>query len=401
MDTSLNHKNLKLLWWLRNIALLGQAAAILIVTRGLHATLPESPLWNILLILLLVNTLTFWRIKKARTIRNREFFIQLLVDVSALGGLLYYTGGATNPFASLFILQVIIAAVTLPPVFTWVIAAITVILYTVLMFWNRVVPDFTHHHMGDFFTLHVQGMWLSFLLLAGMVAWFVVRMNSIIRRQNTLLAEAEKLAALGTLATSAAHELATPLSIMAVINEVCEPPHIAREYASQIAKCKQILSRITAAGGVARAESGAPMRLDNFLNDTIAHWRETHSFATLETRIQGDGQFRIAAEQVFQQALMNLLDNAAEASPDYVKFEAEWDEQILKIIIRDHGEGVAEEAKESIGEAGFTTKPHGFGLGVFLAKSVIARLEGTFDMVSKTGKGTTVTIRVPLSKLAI
>lgn len=184
MSQLLNHKNLKLLWWLRNVALIGQAGAILIVASVLRIPLPEMPLWAILTGIALLNVFTWWRIETAKTITDHEFLIQLLADVGALTGLLYFTGGATNPFASLFILQVIIAAIALPPRYTWAIAGITIALYTSLMFWNVEMPYFLHHHIGDFFSLHVQGMWLSFIFLAGIIAWFVVQMNATIRRQN-------------------------------------------------------------------------------------------------------------------------------------------------------------------------------------------------------------------------
>jgi two-component system sensor histidine kinase RegB len=166
MENITNYKNLKLLWWLRSIAIFGQTTAILVVTHALQIPLQTAPLWSIIGGLALVNAFTLWRVKTARHITETEFFGQLLTDITALAGLLYFTGGATNPFASLFILQVIIAAITLTPLYTWIAAGLTIVFYTALMVWNVEVPYFMHHHMGDFFNMHVQGMWISFILLA-------------------------------------------------------------------------------------------------------------------------------------------------------------------------------------------------------------------------------------------
>jgi len=228
MDKTSYFKNLKLLCGLRSVAIIGQVAAILLVTKGLHIELPIIPLWSIISALVVINGLTFIRIKKGRAISQFEFFSQLLIDMTALFGLLYFSGGAANPFTSLFILQVIIAAVTLPPAYAWVAAGISVAFYTALMFLGIEVPYFQHHHSGDFFNLHVQGMWISFILLAGIISWFVVRMNVTIRRQDALLAEAEKIAAVGMLAANAAHELGTPLATLFVLAENADN-HIFKE----------------------------------------------------------------------------------------------------------------------------------------------------------------------------
>ena len=270
------------------------------------------------------------------------------------------------------------------------------------MFYNVEVPHLMHHGGGgDFFSLHVQGMWISFILLAGIVAWFVARMNRIIRRQDALLADAERMAALGTLATGAAHELGTPLAIMAVLAEDCEPKTATR-FSEQIARCKAILGRITAAGGVARAEGGAPMPLQDFLNTLLAQWQKEHADTVLSSSLAGIGNPSVVAEASLEQALVNLLNNAADASPHSISIEAEWTAQTLTIQIHDDGAGVDPAIRADLGKPGISTKTHGLGLGVFLAKNVTQRMEGKLDIrPRKNATGTTAHITLPLRKLAL
>ncbi len=397
MEKATHHKNLKLLWWLRSIAILGQMAAILVVTCVFQIPLQTPPLWMIIGGLAVVNAFTLWRINTARHITQTEFFGQLLTDITALFGLLYFTGGATNPFASLFILQVIIAAITLSPFYTWVAAAITIAFYTSLMIWNVEVPYFQHHHIGDFFNMHVQGMWISFIMLAVMIAWFVVRMNSTIRRQDALLAEAEKIAAIGTLAANAAHELGTPLATMFVLAEDADNSMLKE----QLLRCKQILSRITAAGGVTRAESGAPIPLDDFLCSVVEQWKADHADVPLWVDIQQGNAPRIVGDYGVEQAIRNVLDNAADASAHAVSITAQWTAQTLTIAITDKGAGVPQAVADTFGEVGGTTKQGGLGLGLFLSRSVITRLGGVLDLRSAPGVGTVATITLPLRRLAI
>jgi two-component system sensor histidine kinase RegB len=392
------HKNLKLLWWLRCIAIAGQTTAILAVTCALGIPLRTAPLWSIIGALAAVNIGTLWRIRTAQRICEGELFAQLLVDMTALLGLLYFTGGAANPFASLFILQVIIAAIALSPRYTWSAAAVTVGFYTLLMFKNVEMPYFEHHHTGNFFTLHVQGMWISFVLLAIIVAGFVVRMNGTIRRQDALLAEAEKIAAIGALAANAAHELGTPLATLTILAE--DAGELSPLFKEQLARCKQIVSRITAKGGVIRAESGAPMMLDAFLRRVAEGWQADNPDTVLTATIAASPAQRIIAEHGLEQAIRNLLDNAADASPPAVALHAAWTAQTLTVTITDTGNGIAPHIAEAIGKAGITTKPHGMGMGLLLAHSVVARLEGTLAFMPAP-RGTIARIALPLRKLAL
>ena len=268
--------NLKLLWWLRNIAIIGQVIAIYIVTRMLDIPLMEKPLWLLTALLVVVNIATWVRITRSLNITEFEFFCQLLLDIGILFGMLYFTGGATNPFAQLFILQVIIAAITLSALYTWAVAGITITLYTSLMIWNVEVPYFMHHHMGDFFNFHVQGMWLSFMLLAGIIAWFVVRMNMTIKRQDSLLAEAEKIAAIGKLATYAAHELGEPMAKLSALAKdldkdisKIERKKKAEIFSSQLDNFRGILSNIAEAGKTLHEKDSLIIPLDTFLKETI------------------------------------------------------------------------------------------------------------------------------------
>jgi len=399
MEKTSYFKNLKLLWWLRNIAIIGQAAAILLVTRGLNIELPIIPLWGIIGTLIIINVLTIFQLKTGKTISKFEFFFQLLIDMTALFGLLYFSGGAANPFTSLFILQVIIAAVTLPPSYAWTAAAISIAFYTTLMFFSIEVPYFQHHHTGDFFNLHMQGMWISFILLAGIISWFVVRMNITIRRQDALLAEAEKIAAVGMLAANAAHELGTPLATMAVLAEDCEAKK-SRQFSEQLSRCKQILSRIAAAAGVARAESGSATTLDVFLSDIVSSWKNDNPAVAFTANIQKGDSLEIVAEYGLKQAITNLLDNAADISPEFVQLDAKWTGQSLNLTIQDKGRGIPPEILHNIGEAGFTTKLNGLGLGLFLARSVIIRLEGSLDFKKMPGGGTIAAINIPIKRIA-
>ena len=125
----------------------------------------------------------FWvwlRHKAAEPVTDREFFIQLLVDLVALTSILYYAGGASNPFVYLLVLPMIISAAALPQTYTWIIAGLSAASYTLLMLWRVEVPEFINMHSKSAMDLHAAGMWLGFVVLSVLIATFVAAMAQLV-----------------------------------------------------------------------------------------------------------------------------------------------------------------------------------------------------------------------------
>jgi two-component system sensor histidine kinase RegB len=423
--------NLRRLFVLRNIEIGGQALAVGVATQTLAIALPLPPLLAVIGFLALCNGLTWWRLKQPWPVSDLELFGQLLLDVAALAGLLYFSGGSTNPFVSLFLLPLTIAAATLAPRYTWSMAALAVGCYTLLMF-NYVplppsgaaptsMPPMVmegaasgHMQMEHGFGLHVLGMWFNFLVSALLIAFFVVRMAASIRERDGLLARAredalrhEQIIALGTLAAGAAHELGTPLSTMAVVikelqYEVAAQPDVSDSLATlreQVDQCKGILSRLLASADHARAEGGERRPVDAFLDELLDKWSLMRP--GIRASVHWDGVQpapHILAEQTLFQALMNLLNNAADASPAAVEVEGRWSERELHLEIRDRGPGLTPDAMQRAGTPFFTTKPpeQGFGLGLFLANASIERCNGKVRLFNRDGGGACVDVTLPL-----
>jgi two-component system sensor histidine kinase RegB len=96
--------------------------------------------------------------------------------------------------------------------------------------------------------------------------------------------------------------------------------------------------------------------------------------------------------------LCNILDNAADASPDDVQWQASWDRDWLTMEINDRGKGLSTEAEQLIGTRPYSEKGEGMGLGLFLAHSIISRFAGEVRLHNREGGGVTTRIRLPLSK---
>jgi len=420
-------KNLHWLFVLRNLLLGVEAMLILISVYGLDIPLRQIPLWGILTVLGTFNWITWIRLTSAPAVSEFELFAQIAVDVLAITAILYFTGGATNPMAWFFLLPLIIAATVLPHSYTWYLVIFASSCYTVLIGYYQPLPEIqavtlpsdvslmTHSYMEHHdIQLHVFGMWFGFVFSAVLVAYFVVEMANTLRERERRLAEAreqalrnERVVALGTLAAGAAHEMGTPLGTMAIVIHELEQEFEAEEFAAlrekmqilrgQITRCKNALAVMSASAGEARAEGGHPMPITRYLNEVAETWRREKPGVALDYRLRTPGPSPlIIAEVTLTQALINILNNAAEVSPKGVMLEAGWNQDRAFIDVTDRGPGIAPDLSAHLGKAPITTKEHGLGVGLFLAFSTIERLGGSIELLPRAGGGTRTAITLPL-----
>ena len=104
------------------------------------------------------------------------------------------------------------------------------------------------------------------------------------------------------------------------------------------------------------------------------------------------------AENALSKALVNLLDNAADASPDAVRVTAQWDKHKLQLMIINEGGKLSDEALSKIGSKPFSNKLDGIGIGAFLAHEIVRRLDGEIVLAKGEQGGLETTIRLPLLK---
>lgn len=389
--------------------------AVLSIRFIVGMPLPLAPIAAGLAALLLVNCVIHWEISTQRPVSEQGLFVNFTAEILALTSLLYFVGGSTSPLVSLYLLPLTMAANLLTRSRTWALTLLTVVCYSLLLEWyvpfapqeQHSDPEATH------FGLHVLGMWVIFIVSAGLVAHYVSSLAQSLRERDRQLANAreealrnERIVALGTLGAGAAHELGTPLATMSVLAEDMARRHrhdaeLANDVAdlqSEIAQCKRILSALTETTGSMRGEGGGAQTADRFLERTIDRWQLMRPAARATLRwLESSPAPTLVADRTLEQALLNLLNNAADASPAGFEVVGRTDGNHVVIDILDRGPGLTAEVQARAGELFFTTKgpEEGMGIGLFLANATIERFGGSVRLFNRTGGGACTSITLP------
>jgi two-component system sensor histidine kinase RegB len=275
-----------------------------------------------------------------------------------------------------------------------------------------------HDRFGGDFDLHVAGMWVNFLIAAALIVLFVGRMARAVRRRDQELAtmrEAtlrdQQIVELGTLAAGTAHELNTPLSTLALLVEELDETSTdaaqksrLRVMMEEIGVINRRLNRI--AGGVeaARSEGARYVGLESFLRGVIQQWSSAHPEIELTADFALPAEDpQIVAEVTLDQAIRNVLDNAAHATigngGTHVDVLVACLDTTLTITVSDHGVGLDPALRDEIGLKIVSTKERGLGIGLLLSRAALQRFGGGLELKSRPSGGVEARIHLPLDEL--
>jgi two-component system sensor histidine kinase RegB len=435
-------------WWFAAL----QAVALLVAERVFHLDLPLQPLLIFLAVGLASNGALAWWVRRrtpgagrGRELSSPAVAGVLSLDVLLLMAMLAWSGGAHNPFSVAALVQVTLAATLLPPRWTWAVVAVAVLGYGALFApegapgllpWSEIVAEATDDMAGELagmgapcphcaapasgLSLHLQGMWMAFVLAAGLVAHFVGRVSASLRAHGrALVAMGEaasrhrRLEALTTLAAGAAHELATPIGTIALVaGELAgnarregAPAEVLEDLAllsDEVARCRAILDRMGGAAQGLPAELPVVVTMARIGADVQGRLLPEQA-ARLRLALD-DTVAALAPPEALARTLLTLVSNAfdASAADGEVRLSAKaaptaTGEIQVCFEVRDTGVGMEAELLARACEPFVSTKQpgRGMGLGLYLAHRFAQDVGGSLTLNSAPGQGTTVRLWVP------
>ena len=256
------------------------------------------------------------------------------------------------------------------------------------------------------------GNYLSFGISAVLAAWFIMGIRRNLARRDVELAAAKAqideeamVLRIGLMASTAAHDLGTPLTNLAVILDdwadlglpaEAEVKQQAALMQEAVAVCRETISRLLQAAGAARLEAAGALDAAAFAGSVAESWRVTHPQVAVLVDDQRKHPGRIIADVLLRRALLNLLDNAAEAGGTIIRVAVSDAGLRVEIAVCDNGPGFPADLLAS-GPGAFHSGHSGAsrGLGLFLVQSVLRRVNGELRLANIDGGGAKAAIVLP------
>jgi len=414
-------QNLIRLSSIRAVALLGQIVALVYFTQISPIGLPATAIAVVLAVYASVTAATWQRSRMQVPITDNEFFTHLLADILFFSLLLYFSGGASNPFISYYLIPISIAAITLSRRYSIFVALTAMVAYSLLLKYYMPIAALapSHHHGAGNNSLHILGMWANFAISAAIIIYFISRMASALKIQQQEIAlqrEAqlrdEQLLAVGTLAAGTAHELGTPLNTMKLIVDEMLASEITDNNLNnsdlsllnqQIDQCKTTLKQLLTTAEESQSSRLEAQSVENYFTKVLERWQLMRPNLKANTHFSDCIDHAAVFHPTIAQSILNLLNNAADAST-HVDVNISWNTDTATIDIRDYGTGLDPAKMDSFGEAFVTDKADGLGLGLFLSQATLTRFGGSVSLKnvapSDTSGGTLTRILLPLEASA-
>lgn len=379
-------------------------------------TRPDGLPFAVTLVLYACSTAYASRLVRLGRANDHWAGIHLAIDIIALTALIHFSGGARNPFTTLYFIPITLATLV-SPLWTWALSGLALVAFGAhLLIGAGAAVEHTHHHHD--MSGHLWGMWIAFGASGVLMAWFVHRIAASVSEQRQELARLRyasvrdrDLALLGTLAAGAAHELGTPLNTIALLaGELSyagkdERHELARAIEHEVGRCKKTLDklrspevRVNILGGrgtgwplaellddVLNEDSGAgvPIKLD------IAPGSESAAPMMIQPRE--------ALAQIVRELIANARAACQRRGPEAgIILRLEYSDTHAIISVDDQGDGMTAPQLARVFDPSATEASEAVpGLGLFLARAHIRQLGGTLDIDSRPNHGTRVVVELP------
>lgn len=370
---------------IRWVAVAGQLGALLFLNFGLEFEVPLALALLAVGASALLNVVVSLRYPASTRLSDAEAALFLTHDTLQLAVLVFLTGGTTNPFVVLFLAPVAVSATVLSLRSTLRVGVVAIVCISALAVWHQPLPWRPE-------TLHLPvvyliGQWAAISVAVVFLSVYLWRVSAEARRLSDALVETQltlareqRMSALGGLATGAAHELGTPLSTIAMAAKEMARAIPAGEplrddadlIVREVRRCREILGRIAQRPEGVSEASSPRIGLASLLREAAA----AHHRDGVELEIVApEGPPDIVRRPEIVQGLTNLIENAVDFARTKVTVRADVRDRDIRIQVLDDGPGMSHDVLSALGEPYVSSRQdgEGLGLGVFIAKTLLAR----------------------------
>ena len=392
-DIQLDKKTLVVLRW---IAIVGQFITINFVYLILELDFPYIYCFSIIFFGVLTNIFLQFRVSE-KLLSNLSSSMYLTYDLLQLVGLIFLTGGITNPFVILLIIPAVVSSTFLSIRSTINLSILTAVSLIALTYYYYPLPSlgFLHFHAPDYY---LYGIPIATIIGLIFLCYFGARFGSENRKRREalnkleiVLAKEHELKSIGVQAAAAAHSLSTPLSTIKLVSRELEKEIKDNKFSKDI---KLLHSQALRCGEILKKLSMAPLKKDEFfenvkLSDLLGEI--TNSFKEISNKkfsfqIENeDDEVVIKRKAEITYGLRNFIGNASKFSNSLIEIHLKSDKNKIQIKISDDGPGFPEDIKNFLGEPYIHSKnknidaKSGLGLGTFIGKTLLERMKANVN----------------------
>lgn len=392
-------------WW----AAVGQAAAILATLDWLQIPLRPWPLWSGVLALFAFNLALLLRPVRG-PVPPLVALAHLGFDIAQLTFIIAFSGGAMNPFVSLFLVPIALATLVLPVRHILGVAGLATLGYALAATLGPALPHI--HGVAGTFDLHLWGMAVNFVLSAIVFVLVLTRLAAVraehereLARLREQTARAEGILGLATHAAAMAHALNTPLGTLTLMlddlrDDCADRPALQADVdraRAVVAVCRDQVRKLV---HDAHPEAHVVEPLADYISTVVERWELLRPAIVLEKTITLPA-LPVRADPAVAHLLQALLDNAADASQSQQQAEVSLrltlaDEALVGEITDRGGRTLAE--RPLAGTLYASTKSDGMGVGLALSHATVERLGGELTLEQGVD-GAVTRFRLPLRRL--
>lgn len=364
-----------------------------------------DPAWLLLGLYLPILLAVNWQGYR-RSIKPWQLFLYLILECQLLTGLLFFTGGATNPLISYYLVLLVIAAYGLPVGYVIWITLLGIADYSLLNLWYQplLLPPEAQLQGMSLMDWHLAGMWLTFVISALVLTTLIpvlVRGKQRQQREIQQLREQqlknEQLIGIGTLAAGTAHEMGTPLMTMNMLLEdmASEPlPEVIQEdidvLRQQVERCQSSLKALSERGRQVHQTTQADA--SQWLHEQLHQWQLSHPKAQWQQGEEWQSAL-VPHSPLLDQALLNLLDNAAEAGEHSIRLSSELEADSWVLNIHQPDPHAADQL--SAGALFASAKADGLGMGLYLSNASVEQFGGSIHLQPLADGSSLCQLRLP------
>ncbi len=412
-DVNLKLRTLNLIHW---TAIFGQFFSVIIAYFYFEINFNIYLCIFLILLSVILNILVSIFFPLTKILNYNETFFILVFDLLQLVGLLFLTGGLTNPFSVLILAPLVIAATYLDIKRIVIITLIAIVSLNFLAFFYYPLESATLGlSQNEFSIFEIFLIWSALIITTIFLTFYCFRLANDSRKTRKALKETqlslsneEKVSALMGLTAAAVHELGTPLStISVIIKELVNnnKDELMKEdlgvIQSQLKRCSEILQRLRS-NNLDHKDNEFINQLDfiRMINEIISYYQNDN----IKVIILNDAYFDNSNVTIYRSAeivhsITNIVDNAFKFARSQININLISQKDKIIIEVEDDGPGFPPEIYPFLGEPYInsnTAKKKGLGLGLFISKNLLAKSNGEIKFSNNSNGGSLV--RIILSK---